>query len=81
MSRIKKVFENSTLPTKSGWYWVLLKGYDEPTPCWYSGKENFSHYEDGDEYFLPGGMGDSSSMGIYVDDIERVGPEIQVPKF
>jgi len=69
------------LPQKSGWYWVLIEGYDEPTPCWYSGTECFRYYEPGDEYFLPGGMGDSSSMGIYIDDIERIGPEIEVPNF
>jgi hypothetical protein len=69
------------LPQKSGWYWVLIKGYDEPTPCWYMGPDSFSSYEKGDECFLPGGMGDSSSNGIYIDEIERIGPEIIVPNF
>jgi len=73
--------EKKTLPEKSGWYWIIIEGYDEPTPCWYSGAESFSDYEEGDEYFLPGGMGDGSSNGIYIDDIEKIGPEILVPDF
>jgi len=64
--------QNKKLPTKSGWYWVLIDGYDDPTPCWYM---------DDLECFLPGGLGDSSSMGLYKDDIEKVGPEIEVPIF
>lgn len=77
MSKINKFLENSNMkkmPTKDGWYWVLIDGYDEPTACW------FSLDSDGG-YFLPGGMGDSSSMGLFEEDIERVGPEIIVPKF
>ena len=73
--------ENLNIPTKSGWYWILIKGYKEPTPCWYMGPDSFYSYEEGDENFLPGGMGDSSSNGIYMDEIERVGPEIIVPNF
>jgi hypothetical protein len=59
-------------PEKDGWYWVLLEGYDTPIPCLYT-----SEYK----YFLPGGLGDSSSMGIYLEDIEKIGPEIIVPNF
>jgi hypothetical protein len=69
-----KLNESISLPEKNGWYWVLINGYEQPTPCWYS------HDEDGG-YFLPGGMGDSSSMGLFVDDIAKVGPEIIVPEF
>jgi hypothetical protein len=68
------------LPEKSGWYWVLIDGYDSPTPCWFSRVDNWND-PDGDSYFLPGGMGDSSSMGLYIDDLEEIGPEIIVPKF
>lgn len=64
--------QNQKIPNKSGWFWVLIGGYDEPTPCWYM---------DDEKCFLPGGMGDSSSMGIYEDDIEKVGPEIIIPNF
>ena len=60
------------LPEKDGWYWVLLEEYETPTPCWYMKQS---------ECFLPAGMGDSSSMGIYLDDIQKIGPEIIVPKF
>lgn len=66
------------LPGKTGWYWVLFKGYpkDDPKPCW------FNYSEDHDDcYFLPGGMGDSSSMGVYLEDIAKVGPDIVEPKF
>lgn len=59
-------------PIKTGWYWVLINGYDTPTPCWYS---------EGDNYFLPAGLGDSSSTGIFEDEIIKVGPEIIVPDF
>jgi hypothetical protein len=68
-------------PTKSGWYWVLLEGYKTPIPCWYMGPDSFSSYEVGQECFLPGGIGDSSSNGFYMDEVEKVGPEIIVPKF
>ena len=69
-------FTKKNIPQKDGWYWVLLDGYDEPTPCW------FSYDDDLDDCcFLPGGMGDSSSMGVYLDEIEKIGPEIIVPKF
>jgi len=73
--------DNKQLPEKSGWYWVLIKGYDEPKPCWYMGPDSFYSYEEGDECFLPGGVGDSSSMGVYIDEIEKIGPEIEVPEF
>ena len=75
------VSENRKIPSKSGWYWILIKGYDEPIPCYYMGPDSFHSYEEGDECFLPGGMGDSSSNGVYMDEIERIGPEIQVPNF
>ncbi len=45
------------------------------------GPASFVGYDEGDECFLPGGMGDSSSNGIYIDEIERIGPEIIVPNF
>ena len=64
--------QNLKLPNKSGWFWVLIDGYDEPTPCWYM---------DDEQCFLPAGLGDSSSMGIYEDEIVKVGPEIIVPDF
>jgi hypothetical protein len=72
--KINKV--NAQFPTKSGWYWVLINGYDNPTPCWF-----MYSVDPDDQCFLPGGMGDSSSMGLYADDIERVGPEIIQPNF
>jgi hypothetical protein len=73
--------DNKQLPEKSGWYWVLIKGYKKPKPCWYMGPDSFYSYEEGDECFLPGGVGDSSSMGIYIDGVEKIGPEIEVPEF
>lgn len=63
---------NKNMPNTDGWYWVLIDGYDDPTPCWYMNKL---------QCFLPGGLGDSSSMGLYEDDIVKVGPEIIVPEF
>ena len=38
----------------------MIKGYKKPTPCWYMGPDSFYSYEEGDENFLPGGIGDSS---------------------
>jgi hypothetical protein len=73
--------DNKQLPEKSGWYWVLIKGYKKPKPCWYMGPDSFYSYEEGDECFLPGGVGDSSSMGVYIDEVEKIGPEIEVPEF
>lgn len=65
------------LPTTNGWYWVLIDGYNEPTPCWYY------YWKSNPErsYFLPGGMGDSSSMGLDISEIKKIGPEIIVPFF
>lgn len=65
------------LPNKDGWYWVVLTGQyygGDPIllPCWFTVSNSC---------FLPGGLGDSSSNGIYEDDIDRVGPEIVPPKF
>jgi len=65
-------------PSKNGWYWVLIDGYTDPTPCWF-GYDYES--DDDDKCFLPGGMGDSSSMGLYAEDISKIGPEIIEPKF
>lgn len=67
---------NLQFPAKEGWYWVLIDGYTNPTPCWFMYDENPNEC-----CFLPGGMGDSSSFGLYADDIVKVGPEITVPKF
>lgn len=62
-------------PTKDGWYWVLIDGWTTPTPCWFMSGS-------GDEgCFLPGGMGDSSSTGLYREDISKIGPEITQPIF
>ena len=72
---------NKMLPQKSGWYWILIKGYNTPTPCWYMGPDSFYSYEEGDECFLPGGMGDASRNGIYLDDIQKIGPQIEAPIF
>jgi len=65
-----------TFPNKSGWYWILIDGYYSPTPCWFDLRDNSE-----DNCFLPGGLGDSSSMGIYINEITSIGPEIIVPKF
>lgn len=65
------------LPKSDGWYWILMDGYEDPTPCWYQYDRDEPHMS----YFLPGGMGDSSSMGIYMEDIEKIGSEIIVPLF
>lgn len=65
------------LPKSDGWFWILMDGYEDPTPCWYQYDRDEPIYS----YFLPGGMGDSSSMGIYMEDIEKIGPEIIVPFF
>lgn len=64
--------DTKKLPNKSGWFWVLLLDDDDPIPCWYMHDL---------ECFLPGGMGDSSSMGIFEDEIEKIGPKIIVPIF
>ena len=82
-NRIKKFNdnENQKIPQKSGWYWILIKGYNTPTPCYYMGPDSFYSYKEGDECFLPGGIGDSSRNGVYMDEIEKIGPEIEVPNF
>lgn len=77
MAKINKISEQLELPTKTGWYWILIDGYDTPTPCWFSYNKSEPEYS----YFLPGGMGDSSSMGIYLRDLSKIGPEIEVPTF
>jgi len=58
------------LPSKSGWFWIFTIYDDSPIPCWYM--------EDC-ECFLPAGLGDSSRNGIYINDIEKIGPEIIEP--
>lgn len=65
-------------PNDEGWYWVLENGTDSPIPCWFM-KLSIS---DADDWcFLPGGLGDSSSTGIFIDDIEKIGPAISQPEF
>ena len=24
------------LPKSDGWFWILIDGYEDPTPCWYN---------------------------------------------
>ena len=64
------------LPKENGWYWVLVDGFDEPTPCSFSYDKEEPEYS----YFLPGGMGDSSSHGIYPDEIIKIIQKIEPPK-
>ena len=73
MGKNKKI----ELPEKNGWYWIRMKGYNIGTPCWFSKDID----DEDDSYFLAGGMGDSSSAGIFIDDIETIGPEIIEPEF
>jgi len=72
MKKAREKSKEKSFPSKDGWYWVLIDGYDKPTPCWFMLQSNC---------FLPGGMGDSSSMGLYESDIKKVGPEIIEPNF
>lgn len=65
------------LPLKNGWFWVLFKGYDRPKPCWFVRNNNDIE----ESCFLQGGLGDTSSMGVYIDEIEKIGPEINEPEF
>jgi len=69
--------KNLKYPEKSGWYWVLIDGYDSPTPCWFAYDSRDPKYS----HFLPAGLGDSSSMGLYLNDLVKIGPEITEPKF
>ena len=65
-----------TVPTKDGWYWI--KYYDGGWfPAWLSQDINKGVDE---PYFLVGGLGDSSSAGLYMNDIIEIGPEIIEPK-
>lgn len=64
-------------PEKDGWYWVRIAGYDGPIPCWYVAPRD----NDDNPYFLPAGLGDSSSSGVYEEDIDSIGPEIIEPEF
>ena len=66
--------EISKLKDRS-WYWLLLDGYDWYMPCLF-----MKGQDPEDSCFLPGGLGDSSSMGIYADEIEKIGPEIIAPQ-
>lgn len=60
-----------SLPEEDGWYWIALD--DEAIiPCWFMSEI---------ECFLPAGLGDSSSSGLYLDSIEKVGPKIEAPIF
>lgn len=68
--------DKSDFPQKSGWYWVLLDGYECPTPCWFVKAQ-----QSDDDCFIPAGLGDTSRDGIYAEDIDRVGPEIIEPEF
>jgi len=43
--------QNKKIPAKSGWYWILITGYNNPTPCYYMGPDSFYSYEEGDECF------------------------------
>ena len=75
--KIKKVFEKMEIPKKEGWYWILLDGYDSPTPCWLM----IDKRDPENSCFLPAGLGDSSRDGIYMNEIKKIGPEIVEPKF
>jgi hypothetical protein len=65
-------------PSVDGWYWVLVDGYKRPIPCWYM-KTSHPDPKGDPGCFLPGGMGDSSSTGLYSNDISKIGPEIIEP--
>ncbi len=69
--------EKLNWPTEEGWYWILINGYRTPTPSWFTPPRD----EEDSPYFLPGGMGDSSSMGLYENDVQKIGPKIIEPKF
>ena len=71
------IVEQMSNLTHGSYYWVLFLGYRKPTPCYFYK----SNYEPESSCFLPGGMGDTSSNGVYADDIAKIGPEIIVPKF
>ena len=70
MNIILDKFKIMNFPKNSGWYWVWIIGIESPIPCWYSIDT---------DYFLPAGLGDSSSQGIFSNEIEQLGPEIQEP--
>ena len=64
-------------PTKSGWYWVKIEE-DYIVPCYFTYEKD----SDSDPYFLPGGLGDGSSNGLYEDEFEDFyKKEIIQPKF
>ena len=66
----KNELPEKELPEKDGWYWIESNG--EKIPSWFMSNL---------ECFLPGGMGDSSSTGMYLEDINKIGPPIIEPKF
>lgn len=66
-------------PSEEGWYWIKIKGYRGLTPCWFI-KCLDGDDPDEDNCFLPAKLGDTSSMGIYADDIDKIGPTIIEPK-
>lgn len=58
------------------WYWILVDGYDWYMPCLLmKGRDPEDRH-----CFLPAGLGDSSSMGIFEDDIDKIGPQIIEPE-
>ena len=67
---IKEDLSNKELPKENGWYWIESNG--EKIPCWFMSDL---------ECFLPGAMGDSSSTGMYLEDIDKIGPQIIEPNF
>lgn len=73
MKKKKKI----EIPTKTGWYWIVIVGWATPIACWFYYNEN----EPDESYFLPGGVGDESSNGVYIEDVEKIGPEIIQPDF
>ena len=66
-----------TVPTKDGWYWIKYYEGGGWFPAWLSQDINKGVDE---PYFLVGGLGDSSSAGLYMDEIIKIGPEITEPK-
>lgn len=78
-SLVKKVIaeQSQNAPTEDGWYWIKLKRVNRPIPCWYMSDED----DPEDSCFIPGGLGDPSRNGIYLEDIEKIGPRIEQPEF
>lgn len=72
------IIEQMSKLKHGSYYWVLFDGYENPTPCFFY-KDKYDRVDR--SCFLPGGIGDTSSMGVYIEDIAKIGPEITVPKF